>query len=118
MAAHFASQNIPTLVLAVEETKEDLMTTGDALGLGLSELQQGGALQMADLTRPMDGPTVVSGDYDLYGLVHRLESAVKQHSVKAIIVDSITALFSPRPPQDQLRNHFFQLVHALRRLEV
>jgi circadian clock protein KaiC len=118
MAAHFATQAIPTLVLAVEESKDDLLTTGDALGLGLTDLQQEGSLHIADLTRPMEGPTVVSGDYDLYGLVHRLESAVKQHSVKPIIVDSITALFSPRPPQDQLRNHFFQLVHALRRLEV
>jgi circadian clock protein KaiC len=118
MAAHFASQAIPTLVLAVEEGKDDLLTTGDALGFGLTELHQEGSLHMADLTRPMEGPTVVSGDYDLYGLVHRLESAVKHHSVKAIILDSITALFSPRPPQDQLRNHFFQLVHALRRLEV
>jgi circadian clock protein KaiC len=38
--------------------------------------------------------------------------------VKAVVVDSATALFSPRPAQDQLRNHFFQLVHALRRLGV
>src|SRR5262249_11000628 len=67
MAAHFATQSIPTLVLAVEESKEDLTTTGDALGLELTELQQDGALHMMDLTRPMEGPTVVSGDYDIYG---------------------------------------------------
>jgi circadian clock protein KaiC len=64
----------------------------------------------------MEGPTVVSGDYDIYGLIHRLESAVRQHGVKAIVLDSVTALFSPRPPADQLRNHFFQLVHTIRRL--
>jgi circadian clock protein KaiC len=61
---------------------------------------------------------VISGEYDLYGLIHRLEAAVKERRVKVIVVDSATALFSPRPPQDQLRNHFFQLIHTLRRLDV
>jgi len=118
MAAHFAQQGIPTLVLAVEETGEDLLSTGDGLGLDLSELREDGKLFLSDLSRPIDGPTVVSGDYDLFGLVHRLEAAVSDRKVQAVVIDSATALFSPRPPEAQLRNHFFQLVHTLRRLNV
>jgi circadian clock protein KaiC len=118
VAAHLARHNIVTLVVAVEESSEDLITTADGLGLDLSGLRDDGKLVLTDLTRPMDGPTVVSGDYDLYGLIHRLEAFVKQRGVKAVVIDSATALFSPRPPQDQLRNHFFQLVHTLRRLDV
>jgi circadian clock protein KaiC len=117
LAAHFARQGISTLVLAVEETSDDLLSTGDALGLGLGELADAGMLQLSDLTRPMDGPTVVSGDYDLYGLVHRLEAAA-QRNVRVVVIDSATALFSPRPPEDRLRTHFFQLVHTLRRLNL
>jgi len=118
LAAHLARHNIPPLLVGVEESGEDLLVTGDGLGLELSALRDEGKLHIADLTRPMEGPTVVSGDYDLYGLIHRLEAAVKERKIRAIIIDSATALFSPRPPAEQLRNHFFQLVHTLRRLNV
>ncbi|HZP48494.1 MAG TPA: circadian clock protein KaiC [Vicinamibacterales bacterium] len=118
IAAHLARHNVPALIVGVEESADDLMVTGDGLGLDISVLRGEGKLHMADLTRPMEGPTLVSGEYDLYGLIHRLEAAVKERHVRAIIIDSATALFSPRPPAEQLRNHFFQLVHTLRRLDV
>lgn len=118
VAVHLARQGVPTLILAVEETSEDLVSTGDGLGLDVSGLRDRGALHMVDLTRPMDGPTLISGEYDLFGLVHKLEAAVTERKARAVIIDSATALFSPRPPQEQLRNHFFQLVHTLRRLDV
>ena len=118
LAAHFAQQGMPTLIVGIEETGEDLLETGDGINLNLSGLRDAGSLFVVDLTRPMDGPTIVSGEYDLHGLFHRLEAIVKQHRIRAIVLDSATALFSPRPPEDQLRNHFFQLVYTLRRLNV
>jgi hypothetical protein len=45
--------------------------TGDTLNLGTSRLVRQGALHFADITRPMDGPTVVSGEYDALSLDHR-----------------------------------------------
>jgi circadian clock protein KaiC len=116
IASHLARQGIPTIMVAVEETPEDMHDSGDALGLGITDVARKGTLHFADITRPMDGPTLVSGDYDLYGLAHRLEGMVKQTGAKALILDSATALFSPRPPQETLRSHFFQLVHTFRRL--
>src|SRR4029078_4030367 len=68
--------------------------------------------------RPMDGPTIVSGDYDLFGLIHRIEAMVKQIGARAVILDSATALFSPRPSPEALRSHFFQLVHTFRAQEL
>ena len=118
LATHFAENDVRTLVIGVEESAADLVVTGDGLGFDLTGLKQDGKLFMVDLSRSMEGPTVVSGDYDLFGLVHRLEAAVKQHKVRAVVIDSATALFSPRPPHEQLRNHFFQLVHTLRRIGV
>lgn len=118
VAAHFARMRIPTLVLAVEETSDDLLSTGESLGLGLEELRDEGNLFLSDLARPIDGPTLVSGDYDLFGLVHRLEAAVAERHIGAVVIDSATALFSPRPAEAQLRNQFFQLVHTFRRLGV
>jgi circadian clock protein KaiC len=116
IATNLARAGHQTLVVAVEETPADLLETGDSLGLGMSELLERRTLHIADVTRPMDGPTVVSGEYDVFGLIHRLEAMVEQTGARVIVLDSATALFSPRPPQEALRNQFFQLVHALRRL--
>lgn len=116
IATHLARTGTKTIVVAVEESPEDLTDSGDTLGLGVSELVRDGSLLFADITRPMDGPTMISGEYDLFGLAHRLEAMVQQSGARALVLDSATALFSPRPPEDTLRSHFFQLVHSLRRL--
>ena len=117
-AATFVRQGIKTILLAVEESPEDLVVTGDALGFDLSGAIAAGTLRVSDATRPMDGPMVVSGEYDISGLVHRVEALVKATGARALVLDSATALFSPRPPQELQRNLFFQLVHAFRRLDL
>ena len=116
LAAHLARSGIPTIVLAVEETPEDLQDSGDSLSLGISSLVKSKKLYLENIGRPMDGPTIVSGDYDLFGLVHRIEAIVKETGAKAIVLDSATALFSPRPAPEALRSHFFQLVYTFRSL--
>jgi circadian clock protein KaiC len=116
IASNFAKQGIRTIVLAVEESPDDMQDSGDALGLGITRLVREEKLHFAHIGRPMDGPTIVAGEYDLFGLVHRIEALVAQTGARAIILDSATALFSPRPPAEALRSHFFQLVHTLRTL--
>src|SRR3954463_9850720 len=116
IASNLARHGIKTIVLAVEESPEDMQDSGDTLGLGINRLAAEGSLHFANISRPMDGPTIVSGDYDLFGLIHRIEAMVKETGARAVILDSATALFSPRPPAEAMRSHFFQLVHALRTL--
>jgi circadian clock protein KaiC len=116
IASNLARQGVPTILVGIEESTEDLQDSGDSLGLGVSALVRSGSLTLADLVRPMEGPTLVSGDYDLYGLAHRLEATVEKTGARALVLDSATALFSPRPPQEALRSHFFHLVYALRQL--
>lgn len=116
IAANLAKSGIKTIVLAIEETPEDLCDSGDTLSLGISKLVEQRKLHFVNIGRPMDGPTIVSGDYDLFGLIHRIEAAVKETGAKAVVLDSATALFSPRPKQEALRSHFFQLVHTFRAL--
>ena len=114
IASNLARQGIKTIVLAIEESPEDMKDSGDALGLGTSALVRDGLLHFANISPPMDGPTIVSGDYDLLGLIHRVEAMVKQTGARALLLDSATALFSPRPSPELIRSHFFQLVYALR----
>jgi len=118
IASAFARSGLPTIVMGVEETADDLVATGDALGFNLSVLRDQGSVHLAEMMRPMDEPVLVNGDYDVLGLVHRIEHLAKTTGAKAIVLDSATALFSPRPPQDLLRNHFFQIVHCFRKLDL
>ena len=118
MAASLARQGLTTIVLAVEEPPDDLVQTGDSLNLGLSELAREGKLIFCDMNRPSDGPTVAAGDYDLFGLIHRIENLVGEHGARAIVLDSATGLFSPRPSDERMRQHFFQLVSAFRNLNL
>jgi circadian clock protein KaiC len=116
VGSHLAGTGTPTIIAAVEESPEDMQDTGDAMGLGISGLVESGSLHFVNISRPMDGTTVVAGDYDLFGLAHQLEDLVKKTGARALILDSATALFSPRPAPEALRSHFFQLVHTLRQL--
>src|SRR5215213_10221072 len=96
IATNLARQGVTTIVLAVEESPDDMRDSGDSLGLGISELVRDGKLHFANIGRPMDGPTIVSGDYDLFGLIHRIEAMVTETGARAVVLDSATALFSPR----------------------
>jgi circadian clock protein KaiC len=118
MACNMARNGNKAMIVAVEESPQDLTTSADALGFGMSELLAEGKLFITDLTRPMEGPTLISGDYDLSGLIHRVQAAVKEKDLKVLVLDSATALFSPRPPDEFIRSHFFQLVYSLRQLNL
>jgi circadian clock protein KaiC len=118
VAAHFARNGTPTLILAVEESPEDLTVTGDSLGLDLSGALRAGTIRISDVSPPAEGPTVVSGEYDISGLIARIEGYVRNFGARAVVLDSAGALFSPRPPKRQVRNLFFQLVHALGRMQL
>src|SRR4029079_17144168 len=54
VACTLARQGIVTIVVAVEESPDDLRDSGDMLNLGTSRLMREGSLHFADITRPMD----------------------------------------------------------------
>ncbi|MBX3232942.1 MAG: hypothetical protein KIT84_44865 [Labilithrix sp.] len=62
----------------------DLVLTGDAFGLGVSELVARGALDL-----------------------------VRRIGAEVVVLDSISALFNPRPPETIVRSLVFFLVNAL-----
>jgi circadian clock protein KaiC len=117
IAANLARAGFPAVVVAVEETAEDLTRSGDALGLDYSTLLSERKVAFADATH-FDGRTVVAGEYDLEGLKHRLSALVHQIGARVIVLDSSTALFTPRPSEDELRSQFFQLISTMRTLDV
>jgi circadian clock protein KaiC len=115
LACNFARSGLKTVIFAIEEMPEDLIASGDSLGFGCSGLVERGTLRFGDLTRPPEAATIITGEYDVGGLIHRVQAAAKDFGAQAIVLDSATALFSPRPPEEQLRSHFFHMVGAFRK---
>jgi circadian clock protein KaiC len=116
IACNLARLGIKTLVLSIEETAADLVATADTLGFDLAGRVKDGTVILTDLTRPMEGPTHVSGNFDVEGLVHLVTEVVKKSGAGAVVLDSVTALFSPRPSEGHLRSYFFRLVSTFRQL--
>jgi circadian clock protein KaiC len=115
LAANFARAGLKTVVFAIEESPADLLESGDNLGFGLTELVGKGLLRLSDLTRAPETSTIVTGDYDISAMVLRVDEAARQFGAQAIVLDSATALFSPRPHEDRLRSQFFHLIDAFRK---
>ncbi|HEY0135966.1 MAG TPA: ATPase domain-containing protein, partial [Nannocystis sp.] len=113
VACNLAAAGEPTIYVAVEERPGDLQTTADSLGLGASALVEAKALQFLDLRRPSSGPTLVTGEYDISGLYEILFARAAVIGAKLIVLDSITALFRPRPDMNTIRTLVFQLVNAI-----
>jgi len=118
LATNLARSGTKTLLLAVEESPEDLRTSADSLGFDLTSLLEKRCIRIADLTRPMEGPTFVTGKYDVSGFIDRVHGMVTEIGAEAVVLDSATAFFSPRPPDNELRSLFFQLVHAFRKMDL
>lgn len=118
LATQLARAGIATLYVAVEERPDDIVQTGESLGLGIEKLVADGSLSFVDMRRPIDGPIIITGEYDTYGLVARLGAKIRQLGARAVVLDSVSAIFHPRPAEDQLRAHFFLLVQGLEALGV
>jgi circadian clock protein KaiC len=101
------------IYVAVEERPDDLASTADMLGLDASSLLAGDKLRFLDLRRPLAGPTHVTGEYDIAGLTETLLANASAIGASLIVIDSITALFRPRPDESTIRVMLFQLVSAL-----
>ena len=87
VACNLARLGIKTVVLSIEETTEDLLATADTLGFDLAGLVKDGTVFLSDLTRPMDGPTHTSGNFDVEGLVHHVTELVKKTGAGAVMLD-------------------------------
>jgi circadian clock protein KaiC len=116
LACNLARAGQKSILVAVEETPEDIVTTARSLSFDLEGLVEKRCLRIADMTRPMDGPTLVSGRYDVQGFIDRIRGLVDDLGATVLVLDSATAFFSPKPDENALRSLFFQLVSAFRKL--
>lgn len=113
VSCNLARGGMHAIYVAVEERPEDLQGTADSLGLDASGLVAGGRLRFVDLRRPASGPTLLTGEFDISGLIEVLTTAGAETGARLVVLDSVTALFHPRPSEGAIRALLFQFVNEL-----
>jgi circadian clock protein KaiC len=89
-----------------------------AFGWDIPEWEEAGQWVFVDASPTAGEPPVVVGEFDLGGLLARLERAVRTTGAKRISFDSLNALFSLYDDHQSLRREIFRITSVLKDLGV
>ncbi|GAB2941938.1 circadian clock protein KaiC [Hymenobacter coalescens] len=103
----------PGVLMAFEETAEELSANVTSLGFDLQAMQAEGMLRI-DHVHVDRSEIEETGEYDLEGLFIRLGYAIDSIGAKRVVLDTIEALFSGFPNQGVLRSEIRRLFRWLK----
>ncbi|RSK44846.1 circadian clock protein KaiC [Hymenobacter perfusus] len=103
----------PGVLMAFEETADELTANVTSLGFDLKALQAAGKLKL-DHVHVDRSEIEETGEYDLEGLFIRLGYAIDSIGAKRVVLDTIEALFSGFPNQAVLRSEIRRLFRWLK----
>lgn len=103
----------PGVLLAFEETQDDLVTNVATLGFDLEQLQRDGLLAI-DAFHLDPAEIIETGVFDLEGLFIRLASAVESVGAKRVVLDTVEVLFSALPNEAIVRGELGRLFRWLK----
>src|SRR6476660_2068512 len=105
--------NEPGVLMAFEETPEDIARNVASLGFDIQDLANKKKLFL-DYVSVEPQEIQESGDYDLEGLFIRLQSAVDAVGAKRVMFDTVEAIFSGFSNTGMLRAEFRRLFRWLK----
>ncbi len=109
--------NEPGVFLSFEETREELTQNFASLGFNLNELTEQNKLTIDYVHIDFD-EVAQTGEYDLDGLLIRLEYAINKVHAKRVVLDTIEVLFTFLGDSDILRGELRRLFRWLKEKEV
>ncbi|GAC1678026.1 MAG: circadian clock protein KaiC [Candidatus Acidiferrum sp.] len=107
----------PGVLMAFEETPEDIATNVASLGFDIQDLASKKKLFLDYI--PVEPSDIAeTGEYDLEGLFLRLQDAVDTIGAKRVMFDTVEALFTGFSNQATLRSEFRRLFRWLKDREL
>ena len=103
----------PGVLLAFEESQDDLATNVESLGFDLRQLEADGLLAI-DAFRLDPAEIIETGSFDLEGLFIRLGAAVDAVGAKRVVLDTLELLFSAFPNESIVRGELGRLFRWLK----
>lgn len=105
------------VLAAFDEPPSEMMRNVSTLGLDLGGLVDAGRLAIVDLTPSADESAEV-GQFELGGLIARLENAIARVGATRVVLDALTAFFSQFADHALVRRELQRLTSRLRELGV
>lgn len=109
--------NEPGVLIAFEETRDDLIRNCASLGFDLAHLIEQGKLIIDEIVMDTHHAQQ-TGDYDLEGLFIRLEYAINKVNAKRIAIDTIEVIFDLLGNSARLRSELRRLFRWIKEKKV
>ncbi len=108
----------PGVFVTFEEDPADIRRNMAGFGWDIAVWEAAGTWAFVDGSPAPGEDTPVIGQYDLGGLLSRLEHAVRRVGAKRVSVDSIGGIFSQLADPAVVRGEVFRVIAALKRMGV
>jgi circadian clock protein KaiC len=120
-ATHFLAAGIenydePGVFATFEDQPEGIRRNMLGFGWDIRRWEKEGKWAFVDVSPDPAGPTTIVGDYDLSGLISRIEHAARRIGATRIVLDSLNALFIQVPDKTLLRTELHRLIQTLKGL--
>lgn len=112
------TQGDPGVFVTFEDAPPDIRANIRSFGWDIAGYEEQGKWAFVDASISNDGDSQVVGDFDLGGLMARIDNAVKKVGAKRIALDSINALFTQFDDDRLIRMELFRIFDHLRELDV
>jgi circadian clock protein KaiC len=118
-AAHFLAAGItefgePGVFVTFEDLPADIRRNVQAFGWDIEAWERDGRWAFVDVSPPVDGPVPVVGEYDLSGMLARVERAIERTGARRVVLDSLNALYLQFPDRSLLRSELYRVAAALK----
>lgn len=104
--------------VSLEERPADIRASMLSLGWDIARFEADGKWAFIDGAARADGEEILVGDYDLGGLLARIQAAVVKVGAKRLVIDAVTALFSRFVKREKVRSELFRIGQAIRSMGV
>ncbi|APD48517.1 circadian clock protein KaiC [Synechococcus sp. CS-602] len=107
----------PGIFVTFEESPIDVIRNASSFGWDLQELIDQGKLFILDASPDPNGQDVV-GNFDLSGLIERMNYAIRKYKARRVAIDSITAIFQQYDALAVVRREIFRVIARLKEIGV
>ena len=123
LAAQFLAEGIRQhgetgVFVTFEESPNDIRRNIHSLGWNVNEWEAAGQWAFVDASPQLGDEVIISGNYDLNGLLARIRLAVQKTGATRVAMDSLGAIFSRFEDVTLIRSELFRISTALKNMGV
>lgn len=118
LAEAIRERDEPGVFVTFEDPSRAVRENVRSFGWDIAEWEKNDRWVFVDASPHAGEHPVVVGDFDLGGLLARIESAVARTGAKRVVLDSLNALFSLYDDHTNLRQEIFRITRLLKDLGV